>query len=82
VTLIPHISQQAVFAAAVGITYMPGNTLLARSIRTALLPRELLGTTLKKLLSTPRFANAKAMLASEPSPPKENSKWSAWMKPS
>ena len=41
-------------------------TSLERSQRTALLPRLLLGTTLKKVLSTPRLARASAMLASLP----------------
>jgi len=41
-------------------------TSLERSQRTALLPRLLFGTTLKKVLSTPRFASARAMLASLP----------------
>ena len=41
-------------------------TSLLRSQRTALLPRLLPGTTLKNVLSTPRLARARAMLASLP----------------
>ena len=41
-------------------------TSLLRSMRTALLPTLLLGTTLKKVLSMPRLARARAMLASLP----------------
>ena len=41
-------------------------TSLLRSMRMALLPRLLLGTTLKKVASTPRLARARAMLASLP----------------
>ena len=41
-------------------------TSVERRERIALLPRELFGTTVKKVESTPRLASARAMFASDP----------------